>query len=321
LPKKKHYTLLDWARADKRLAEDYNLIYREKQVKKVLEWLADAKDVGVDIETYGVAKLKGERRKLALSFVHGRIRLLQLSDGDTTYVVDAALLRPATTATVLEALRNKTVIMHGGVFDLPRLKRHYGVDLIDEDIADTMVLSRLARPGELKDDGTPVEHSLGAVLKTEGVARISKDTDHEWHEPLTHERLKYAVDDVRYLKPLRDALVRVVEERGQVEGLNLFMPTYREYMGMQCRGLPLDLQRFNTLLEKYRMRAKDALSRVEELAPEHPGEEAWSWGNKLKPDATDRYGNNTGRNGALRALTLVGTNIKSLKRDAHRAPA
>jgi hypothetical protein len=36
-----------------------NLIYREKQVPKVLEWLATAKAVGVDIETYGVAKLKG----------------------------------------------------------------------------------------------------------------------------------------------------------------------------------------------------------------------------------------------------------------------
>src|SRR5215207_6486337 len=314
--KKKHYTLLDLARADRDLATGFpNLIYREKQVPKVLEWLATAKAVGVDLETYGVAKLKGARTKLALSFVHGRIRLLQLSDGDTTYIIDTALLRWHAARRILEALRSKTLIIHGGVFDLPRLKRPYGVDLIDEDLVDTMVLSRLARSGELKDDGKPVEHNLGAVLRKEKVANIGKDTDHEWQEPLNQERLKYAIDDVRYLPALRDALMRVVEERNQLPGLKLFMPAYREYMRMQYRGVPLDLDRFNALLKKYRRRAEDALSRVEELAPDHPDGESWSWGNKLKPAHTDRYGNHTGRNGALRALQLVGTNIKSLKKE------
>jgi hypothetical protein len=100
--------------------------------------------------------------------------------------------------------------------------------------------------------------------------------------------------------------MRVVEERNQLPGLKLSMPVYREYMRMQYRGVPLDLDRFNALLKKYRRRAEDALSRVEELAPDHPDGESFSWGNKLKPDHTDRYGNHTGRNGALRALQLVG---------------
>jgi DNA polymerase I-like protein with 3'-5' exonuclease and polymerase domains len=317
--KKKYYTLLDWARADKELSSKFpNLIYRMKQVPAVLEWLKTVTTVGVDIETYGVAKLKEERKKLALSFVHGKIRLLQLSDGDTTYIIDATLLRPDTVAIILEALRSKTLIMHGGVFDLPRLKRHYGVDLTGEDLKDTMVMSRLARSGELKDDGKPVGHGLGAVLRTEGVASISKEVDHEWHEPLNEDRLRYAIDDVRYLPALVDALMAVVYERNQLEALELFTAAYREYMQMQYRGLPLDLDRFNTLLEKYRTRAKDALSRVEELAPEHPDgdDSTWSWGNKLKPDATDRHGNNVGRNGALRAFKLAGIKIKSLRREA-----
>jgi DNA polymerase I-like protein with 3'-5' exonuclease and polymerase domains len=228
----------------------------------------------------------------------------------------AALLRPETVATVLEALRGKTLILHGAVFDLPRLKRHYGVDLMDEDLADTVVLSRLARSGELDTNGKPAEHSLGAVLKREGVAKISKDTDHEWHEPLTEDRIRYAIDDVRYLWALRDALMAVVEERDQARGLELFMPAYREYMCMQYRGVPLDLDRFNSLLEKFRMRAQSALSRVEELAPEHPESGTWSWGNKLKPDATDARGNNVGRNGALRALELAGIKMNSLKKEA-----
>jgi DNA polymerase I-like protein with 3'-5' exonuclease and polymerase domains len=313
--KKKHYTLLDLARADKELAAEHNLIYREKHVPRVLEWLVSVSEVGVDVETCGTAELKGERRKLALSFVHGKIRLIQLSDGETTYIVDAALLRTETVATVLEALRGKTLILHGAVFDLPRLKRYYGVDLMDEDVVDTMVLSRLTRSGELDATGKPVEHSLGAVLKTEGVAKISKDTDHEWQESLNTERLRYAIDDVRYLPALREALMRLVEERDQTCGLELFMPAYREYMRMQYRGVPLDLDRFNSLLEKFRTRAENALSLAEELAPEHPEGGTWSWGNKLKPDAMDRHGNNVGRNGALRALHLAGIKLGSLKKE------
>ena len=80
------------------------------------------------------------------------------------------------------------------------------------------------------------------MLKTEGVAKKSKDTDHEWHEPLNEDRLRYAIDDVRYLPKLREALMRTVKERNQERGLELFMPTYREYMKMQYRGVPLDLR-------------------------------------------------------------------------------
>jgi len=319
--KKKQYTLLDWARADKELASKFpNLIYREKQVPKVLAWLKTVTEVGVDIETYGVAKLKGERKKLALSFVHGKTRLLQLSDGDTTYVIDVALLRRNTVAAILKALRGKTLVLHGGIFDLPRLKRHYGVNLVDEDLVDTMIMSRLARSGEYLpnpnvDEAKVIEHRLEKVLKSERVAKIPKEVDHEWHEPLNEDRLNYATDDVRYLPALVGALMGVVKERNQLEALELFTGAYREYMQMQYRGLPIDLERFNKLLEKYRARAEDALSRVEELAPEHPDDEQWRWGNKLKPDATDRFGNNTGRNGALRALHLVGIGIKSLKKE------
>jgi DNA polymerase I-like protein with 3'-5' exonuclease and polymerase domains len=286
-------------------------------VPELLEWLKTVDEVGIDIETFGVARTKDVRKKLGLSFVHGKVRLIQVSDGETTYVIDAALLRPTTVGRVLEALRGKTLILHGAIFDLPRLKRHFGVDLMDEDIKDTMLLSRLSRPGELTRNGRPIEHSLGAVLRTEGVANIAKDTDHEWHEPLTEQRMRYAVDDVKHLPDLYRALMKLIEERGQGRGLKLFEAAHREYMRMQYRGVPIDLDRFNALLEKFETRTAGALSRVEEMSPKHPrGGEAWSWGNKLGPDATDRHGNNTGRNGALRALHLAGIKIKSLKKEA-----
>jgi hypothetical protein len=133
------------------LASEFpNLIFKDDQVERVVEWIRTQEDVSLDIETYGEGRRKEERSKKALSFVRGTIRLIQLSSGagGETFTLDAALLARDATRQVLGELAGKALHLHNAIFDLPRLLRAYGVDLLEEDIRDTWILSKLLRAGQ-----------------------------------------------------------------------------------------------------------------------------------------------------------------------------
>ena len=299
-PKKiKGYTETDFLGANEELANTFNLIYRGEDVGRVIMWLQDLTDVSVDSETYGIARTEEERKKLRLSFVKGKIRLIQLSNGLETYFLDAMFLSREAIARVLEALKGTTLYLHNAIFDLPRFQRHFGVDLTNEDVRDTMMLSRLARAGEWVDDPTrksrtrPLEHTLKAALAQEGVAGIPHETDHRWNEPLNAERLTYARDDVLYLIPLERALMGLIEKRELLEGLRLFKRVYPAYLRMQYRGVPLDLTRFEELTRRYRAKVEEASAQLEEHKPDHPEEDGgWVWATRTSP--TKSMGTATG---------------------------
>jgi len=321
-------SLLTQARVTRELSQIFNLIYRKKDVDGLLEWLGTRSTIALDTETYGEGKNADVRKKAALSFVRGRIRLIQLSDGDMTYLVDALLLKRHLVINILEALKGKTICGHNLIFDLPRIKRIYGVDLLDEELLDTMVLSRLTRAGEWEEkeeeNAVTLRHALGESLKQEGVATIPKATDHRWDEPLTDERLIYAIDDVRYLHELHHKLMDLVEERNQHAGLEMYETVYREYMQMQYRGQPLDEVRVRDYMQKLSEKVEEARARIEEHKPRHPDGEDWSWGNKQAYDpekARQEFEEGKrkkplcpGRNGARRALAAAGVKIKNLQK-------
>jgi hypothetical protein len=125
-----------------------NLIFFSEDLKKVIAWIKPRGGVSLDIETHGHAKRKEPHKKEALSFVKGLIRLVQLSAGGETFTLDAALLPREGVAEVLGALKGKALYLHNAIFDLPRILRHFGVDLLGEDVRDTQVLSRLYRSGQ-----------------------------------------------------------------------------------------------------------------------------------------------------------------------------
>jgi hypothetical protein len=311
--------------ANEALAKNHNLIWRDEDLLSVRAWLKTLKGVSVDIETYGpTARLKEEHKKEALSFVRGKIRLITLSSGDKTYFLDAMFLSKDGIASVLEMLRGKALYAHNGVFDLPRLLRHFGVNLCDKsDIRDTLVLSRLVRSGEWVWDETrksrmrPYEHDIRSALINEGVAEIDKETDHRWGVPLNKERLLYARDDVIQLQELHHRLMKLVAERDLGEGLTLFMGVYPAYMRMQYQGVPFDAEKFGVFREKLDARISGILAVLEEHKPDHPEGLAWSWGNKNPVNKKDPSVGQ-GRNGARRALAEVGIVLTNLKKETRQ---
>src|SRR5215207_9672078 len=277
-------SLLEHARANRELSKNHNLIYRQKDVAEVLAWLKELDGVAVDTETHSVGAKAEVRRKKALSFTKGKVRLLQLSDGETTYLIDTLLLKPTAVAAVLEALHGKVLYGHNLIFDLPRLRRHFGVNLLDEEVRDTMVLSRLIRAGEWEEneeqDAVSVRHRLGEVLRREEVVIIPKETDHAWQGPLTDERLTYATDDVRYLPELANVLTARAEEQNLEIPLEQYKTVYRMYMHMQYNGQPVDEARLQEYVKKLEEKVAEALARIEEHKPPHPDGGEWSWLNK-----------------------------------------
>ena len=78
-------------------------------------------------------------------------------------------------ARVLRELHGKALYLHNAIFDLPRILRTFGVDLLEEDVRDTMVLSRILRAGQweyvaAKNGGTATvekKHNIRDVLVRE----------------------------------------------------------------------------------------------------------------------------------------------------------
>jgi DNA polymerase-1 len=315
LPKTEGVSLLG---ANQRLVKAFpNLIFNDHDLSRVVEWLRTQEGVSLDIETYGTGRRKEERSKKALSFVQGTIRLIQLSAGGVTFTLDCAFLSTDAVAGLLGALEGKPLYLHNAIFDLPRLLRTFGVDLLEEDVRDTMVLSRLLRAGQweyvlAKNGGTVTvvkRHNIKDVLVREIGVSIAKETDHRWEKPLTEERLLYASEDVEHLERLYHDLLGKVEKEGLLPAYELLRKVYPTYMRQQARGVPFDAARYEEMRGRLQEKLEILDTQLREHAPEHPDEEGqWVWRNFNKPE------DSKGRNGALRALALAGTPLPNLRK-------
>jgi DNA polymerase-1 len=296
-----------------------NLIFEDHEVERVVAWIRSQEGVCLDIETHGTARRKEEFKKEALSYVRGVIRLVQLSAVEETFTLDAALLERDTVARVLRELHGRALYLHNAIFDLPRILRTFGVDLLGEDVRDTMVLSRLLRAGQweyvaAKNGGTATvekKHNIRDVLVREIGEEIDKETDHRWDQPLTEERLRYASDDVKHLQRLYHDLLEKVKKDGMLDAYKLIHKVYPLYMRQQVRGVPFDAELYEEMRSRLQKKVGILDTQLREHAPDHPESGAggkWVWRNNRKPEEPE------GRNGALRALAMAGTPLADLRK-------
>ena len=116
------------------------------------------------------------------------------------------------------------------------------VDLLEEDVRDTMVLSRILRAGQweyvaAKNGGTATveKHNIRDVLVREIGEEIDKETDHRWDQPLTEERLRYASDDVEASPTSLPRPLEKVKKDGMLDAYKLIHKVYPLYMRQQVR--------------------------------------------------------------------------------------
>jgi hypothetical protein len=261
--------------------------------------------MALDIETYGKLKRDG------LLYTKGKVRLIQLHYGGETWLIDCDLVEDGLVTPILEELQDKPKYFHNSLFDIPRLCRRFGV-LVDKGIHDTMIASRVARAGEWeRNKGKVIQksHGLENCLDRELGIEITKDTKLKWGGPLQDEHLEYAMDDVAHLKDLYEALQELLREHGVQERYEAISSRLPDFMGAAVRGVPLDTGILQPALDALGREKADLKSRLNELPPQHPEGLQWVWGNTSKDTSPE----GKGRNGALRALSLVGVELSDLQ--------
>src|SRR5215217_7815615 len=271
------------------LARTFNYIYTEVDAKRCLEWEKSAPEMALDIETYGKLKRDG------LLYTKGRVRLIQLHSGGETWIIDCDFVDDGLVNAILEELLDKPKYLHNALFDIPRLYRRFRV-LLDGEIHDTMLASRVARAGEWERNKGKVlqkSHGLDNCLQRELSMEIPKDRKLKWAGPLQEEHLKYATDDVAHLKELYEALKEVLRQHGVEERYKAISSRLPDFIAAAVRGVPLDTGTLQPALHALEREKADLESRLNELAPEHPQGLEWVWGNTSKETSP----NGKGRNG------------------------
>jgi DNA polymerase-1 len=304
-PKKKPKSPEEEEELRSQLAATFNYAYTEEGAKRCLEWVKLAPEMAMDIETYGRTKRDG------LLYTKGTVRLISLHYGGESWFVDCDQVADELIVPILEEIKDKPKYLHNSLFDIPRLYCRFGV-LLDTKIHDTVLASRVARAGEWERKKGKVlqkSHGLKDCLERELGLEILKDTKLKWGGPLQEEHLQYATDDVAHLKELYEALQRILRKHVLEERYEATSSRLPDFIDAAVRGVPLDISTLQPALDALQREKTELESRLNKLAPEHPEASEWVWGNTNMETSP----NGKGRNGALRALRLLGVDLGDLQ--------
>jgi DNA polymerase I len=208
---------------------------------------------GLDIET------------TALRPEEGRVRLVQIRDGDKGRVYDGH--DPA----VRDALdRLDSPIAHNAPFERAWIREHYERDL---DLHDTMVMSQVLYTGTNAAKSKQFSHSLQAVVKRELKEELDKtEQDGEWGaEVLTPDQIHYAARDAHVLPELAERLLEKVDRAKLRKVYELERRVSHAVNAMERRGVAIHTDRLDEMTEEATERAERLKAELAEEWGINPG--------------------------------------------------
>ena len=154
-----------------------------EQLTEALSKLLKSELLGLDLETVGTNP------------VSGTLRLVQVSDGESTFVVDVLAVDPKP---LLECVTTKEIIAHNALFELSWLKHLYGLE--PQQVHDTMIMSQVIYAGKIP----PHNHGLAEVAKRElGIELDKSQQTSDWAvKELAQQQIEYAAMDAKILPAL-----------------------------------------------------------------------------------------------------------------------
>ncbi len=235
----------------------FQLVSDAESLKRACGELTDDKFLGFDVETTDLDPYKGE------------LRLVQLSNGQNTKVIDLKPFRDKgdlRTMPELAPLRDllssnkQTKIAHNAKFDTKWVRHHLGVEV--GNIYDTYLASILISAGEgerrhgLAD---VVQFFLGRTLdKSEQVS--------DWAAgELTKSQVEYAAKDAAIMPEIREKLEERIVADDLTEVLKLENDCVVPVAQMELNGFYLDEPRWREQLEKVKKLQSKAADQLQDL--------------------------------------------------------
>lgn len=208
----------------------YKLVCDAQALADALKPLAEAKVLGLDIETTG------------LDPHQDKIRLIQIAaPNQPVVIVDMAAIAPSDLAPLHQLLTSSVrKIGHNFKFDWKFLTKA-GLQP-HAPYFDTLIASQLLTAG------LPGSHSLKAIaLKYLGIELDKEAQQSDWSGELSSSQLEYAARDASILLQLREVMKSKLTEADLVKAAQLEFETVPVVAEMELNGMLLDLAKWQVL--------------------------------------------------------------------------
>ncbi len=161
-----------------------------------IENLKNASEIAIDTESD------------SLFVYYEKVCLIQISANGQSYVIDPLETGDLSSLNSILSDKNILKIFHAAEYDIMCLKRDFGFTFCN--LFDTMIAARML--------GKP-EVGLGPLIENEfGIHLDKKYQKANWGiRPLSHEMLRYAVSDTRFLSELKDRLLSELQARNMTD--------------------------------------------------------------------------------------------------------
>lgn len=238
--------------------------------------IAGSQLLAIDLETAGPP---GRGMDGALNPREGRIRLLQLHDGQRGVVIDV-FEHPI--QQFLPALESKILLAHHAGFDLGFLW-HAGMRNLPETVC-TFLLAQLLTAGEDYDRGFGRCSLAACCQRYLGLTLPKELQTSDWSGTLSTEQLEYALNDVAVLPKLFLAMGQEIEKAGLTRVSEIELQCLPTWVWMLQSGVRFDQDGWLALAEQAEARKEILAAKLASLAPLKAGKnlfgdpaEDWNW--------------------------------------------
>lgn len=232
------------------------LVERESELKDIF---TNSEILGTDTEGTG------------LDSYTDKLRLVQLSDGSQTMVIDVFKTGREATARFLKPIlenpeRRKT--LHNAKFDTGFFKNQLDIDI--ENVYCSFLASVLIRAGEKFEKGEQKGyHGLEQCAKRICDIDVSKDEQlSDWSGVLSESQLQYAAKDAEVLLPLREGQIDILKKEKLTRVAKLEFDAILPVAWQELSGFYLDIDEWTSLADQHKIKADEAARRIlKELEP------------------------------------------------------
>lgn len=195
----------------------------------------------------------GEFKGVALDTLKNKIRIITLGGGGAVCPFDMCYVREDQKQRILNIIKTHFITGHNLKFDLKSIMASYGEQYCPDYCFDTMLASRMIHMACDPEDAQ-MGHSLGSAAFRFLNYKMNKEVDHTWgQDNLSQEQLKYAGNDVKILRPLREEQIRqFMQIYGPFDTVNYDISKL-EFLGPLVKYHPVLALEMQTMLEVARI--------------------------------------------------------------------